>query len=1059
MERPSSQLENVRPANSALPKPTSRLPMAGSSNGRTLLETSQSDLNARTKHKIPGLPESIPKVPRKTLAERAGEPIHPARSHIPPPTTSKASAARAGPSNGYRNGSMRGPSHRPMGAARHARMPSALNPAAAQFQDDEDEEPEVGVMGKRKGMPLDPPHPATLALRKTRTFDNLRQQSPHHHHTAHISARSQHSGSYMRSASDSSSGQTASHSASASTSRQASGSSVATSSSFHSVPPPTQPAQPTHDGVQPVAGQQAPSRNISLSTAFAGLSLTPRCPPKHQPSLSNIQESNHSPSKIPKFSCAPPPLPPPLRHTQSQQVIQTPSPLKHKPSLNGLYTPQRTSTRMQRQDILPVYLTKEKLTPTPSFTAWDTKGRLEDMEKLYENLKTQLSGAADSKTAIEESLSLYKARVQELSQLNQDLSSSNKTLGSDLERARNDLHTTATDLRNVKRDHERDIQEVERKHERDLADVASKLEKEVHLLQREREKDEDRFKKEIEDAKAKWQRAKDDETADLTTQHWEEMEETQKRHRSEKELLQKEVETLKSAADSRAIESADEVKELREGVEGLRKELEEANESIKSLKTKLSGEEAKNAGLEQEKASLVSKTHFLEGNQEAQSLEFTTMSEKLQDALTARDATLDTLRKEEMLRRKLNATILELRGNIRVFVRTRPLLTGEESPSRVEYPDQDSLEGGKEMVVHAPTTLSATGKERNEAHKYAFDRVFGPGSANTQVFEDCRDLIQSVVDGYNVSILSYGQTGSGKTFGMSGPEGIIPSSIGLLMAEMHRLSEKGWEYSVEASFVEVYNETINDLLGDAKTWDEGDSNDGSVRGKKKERHEIHHDPLTGKTTVSNLSSVALWPPPSNDGQWPPPASTADTAQDATADPESDAATSYTQKAIDNLLTTAMKNRRVASTKSNERSSRSHSIFMLTLKGSCAATNETSEGVLNLVDLAGSERLKQSGAAGERQKETAAINRSLSSLGDVIGALASGKGEAHVPYRNSKLTYLLQSSLGGTAANGKSSRTLMLLHLSPLAAHWQESRSSLLFGSKVLGAHIGSAKKK
>ncbi|KAI7256688.1 hypothetical protein KC335_g13166 [Hortaea werneckii] len=378
MERPSSQLENVRPANSALPKPTSRLPMAGSSNGRTLLETSQSDLNARTKHKIPGLPESIPKVPRKTLAERAAEPIHPTRSHIPPPTTSKVSAARAGLNNGYRNGSMRGPSHRPMGAARHARMPSAPNPAAAQFQDEEEEEPEVGVMGKRKGMPPpDPPHPATLALRKTRTFDNLRQQSLHPHHAAHISARSQHSGSYIRSASDSSSGQTASHSASATTSRQASDSSVATSSS-PSAPPPTQPAQPIHDGVQPVAGQLAPSRNISLSTAFAGLSLNPRYPPKHQPSLSNIQEGNPSPSKIPKYSCPPPPLPPPLRHTQSQQTLQTPSPLKHKPSLNGL--------------------------------SWDTKGRLEDMEKLYENLKTQLSGAADSKTAIEESLSLYKAR-------------------------------------------------------------------------------------------------------------------------------------------------------------------------------------------------------------------------------------------------------------------------------------------------------------------------------------------------------------------------------------------------------------------------------------------------------------------------------------------------------------------------------------------------------------------------------------------------------------------------------------------------------------------------
>jgi kinesin family protein C1 len=306
------------------------------------------------------------------------------------------------------------------------------------------------------------------------------------------------------------------------------------------------------------------------------------------------------------------------------------------------------------------------------------------------------------------------------------------------------------------------------------------------------------------------------------------------------------------------------------------------------------------------------------------------------------------------------------------------------------------------MIVHAPTTFSATGKERNEKHSYAFDRVFTAGTPNRSVFEECQELVQSVIDGYNVSILSYGQTGSGKTFGMSGENGIIPSSIAHLLSEIRRLKEKGWDYVVEASFVEVYNEMINDLLGDAKTWDTDD--DASARNKKKEKHEIHHDPITGKTTVNNLTARALWPPPANDASWPPAAT--DTPADKTSD---DQATAYTTKAVDQLLDTAAKNRRVAATKANERSSRSHSIFMLTLKGSCAATGESSEGVLNLVDLAGSERLKQSGAEGSRMKETQAINKSLSSLGDVIAALGSGKGEAHVPYRNSKVCLKLSKS--------------------------------------------------
>lgn len=683
--------------------------------------------------------------------------------------------------------------------------------------------------------------------------------------------------------------------------------------------------------------------------------------------------------------------------------------------------------------------------------AWDTRGRLEDMEQMYAQLQSQFASAADSKLAIEESLSLYKSRVQELTQLNRDLTSSNKNLTADLERARTDLHTTTTDFRQARRDHERDIQDIERRHEKELADLASKLEKEVSLLERERERDAFRFAREMEDTRQRLQKERDDEISDLTATHWGELDEQRARYEREKAEMQKDLAELRQAGEGRATESAIEVQELRNMVENLQNQLEAANMTISTLRARIATEESRVATLEQEKASLVSKTHFLEGNQEAQSHEFTTMSQKLQDAISAREATLDILRKEETLRRKLNATILELRGNIRVYVRIRPLLTGEEDPAKVEYPDLDSLDGGKEMVIHAPTTLSATGKERNEKHNYVFDRVFGPTTSNIDVFEDCRDLIQSVVDGYNVSLLSYGQTGSGKTFGMSGPNGIIPCSIQFLLAEMHRLREKGWEYVVEASFVEVYNETLNDLLGDAKTWDDAEDFCASVRGKKKEKHEIHHDPVTGKTTVTNLSSVTLWPPPENEGQWPPavPCSK-DDQQTAT----------YTQQAVNQLLETAARNRRVAATKSNERSSRSHSIFILTLRGHCASTNQSSEGILNLVDLAGSERLKQSGAEGNRAKETAAINKSLSSLGDVIAALGNKKGdESHIPYRNSKLTYLLQSSLGGTTANGKSSRTLMLLHLSPLQAHWQESRSSLLFGSKVHGTHIGAAKKR
>ncbi|KAK5174698.1 kinesin-like nuclear fusion protein [Saxophila tyrrhenica] len=1073
MDRPPSQQENTRP--SGLKQP-SRLP-AIANGGRTLLhETSQSDLNAKNtsgaglmgpppavsagsmKHKIPGLPE--PPTKRKTLAERAGEPINPPRSHMPQPAKTSyakseaiyqtAGAGRQLPfmgnsfsTTGYRNTSNASTTSSSSGIRPASRQniarPRATDPHAVL----EETEEAAGVMGKRKGTPVLSFNPASsITIRKTRTAQDLRSPQHQHQPRPDMRAASQHSASYIRSLLSSTC------SGSNSSSRSNSG----RSTPDHQRNTSTSSSEPSsfqqEDSTTPKATS---TRNTSLITAFADLSITPKpkaLPPhysgklsvqrpsasKHRPSLSPVKESTkESPSKIPKFSCTPL-----LRHAQSSQALVTP--LKSKYSTNGFRSP---APSISKRGYPPS-------TAAARDASWDTKGRLEDMESMYTRLRGDLANAADSKRGLEEAMELYKSRVQELTSANKEMTTSNKHLTSDLERARSDLHATTTDLRQARRDHERDMQDLERKHERDLSELYAKQERESQQLHRELEKIAEQGEKDLEVAKREWEKRKDDETADMTTRHWDEIEELNVSHRKEVERLEKEIEQLKKAGESRASESAGEVQELRDKLNTLESHIESAEATSKAMEAQITAAEARSAALEQEKAALISKTHFLEGNQEAQSHEFTTMRDQLSAAKASEEAVLVQLRREEMARRRLNAQILELKGNIRVFVRTRPLLAAEAEeaePAKVEYPDLDSLDGGKEMVVQGPKQQTATGKERVEKHNYAFDRVFSPSTANTEVFAECRELIQSVVDGYNVSILSYGQTGSGKTYGMSGPEGIIPSSIALLLEEMRRLKAKGWKYTVDAAFVEVYNETLNDLLGDAKTWDETGAEDlgASTRAsaKKREKHEIHHDPVTGKTTVTNLSSVPLWPPPTS----------------SVTDDES-STISYTERAVTNLLDTAAKNRRVAATKSNERSSRSHSIFMLTLKGSCAATNEASEGVLNLVDLAGSERLKQSGAAGNQLKETQAINKSLSSLGDVIASLGSKKGdESHVPYRNSKLTYLLQSSLGGTAANGKSSRTLMLLHLSPLLAHWQESRSSLVFGNKVHGTHIGAAKKR
>eukprot|EP00899_Mesostigma_viride_P023454 jgi/Mesvir1/4293/Mv22247-RA.1 len=367
----------------------------------------------------------------------------------------------------------------------------------------------------------------------------------------------------------------------------------------------------------------------------------------------------------------------------------------------------------------------------------------------------------------------------------------------------------------------------------------------------------------------------------------------------------------------------------------------------------------------------------------------------------------------EVLRRKLHNTIQELKGNIRVFCRVRPEGTnaaagegevagaGGEGPL-FSFPAEGEAEGASVEII-----CSAQGmKEKEQRHLFTFDKVFKPDTTQATVFEEVSDLVQSALDGYKVCIFAYGQTGSGKTHTMLGgatPEmaGLVPRSLEQIFSSSQALAQQGWELNLQASMLEIYNETIRDLLLPPS----------QAKAAADKAYNIKRD-AKGNTVVTDL----------------------------TLHPVSTAAQ------VASLMKQAAAQRSVGQTCMNEESSRSHAVFTLQITGENKATGKVVDGVLNLIDLAGSERLSRSGATGDRLKETQAINKSLSSLGDVISALASK--EAHVPFRNSKLTYLLQPCLGGQ------SKTLMFVNLAPSRSSANESLCSLRFAAKVNACEIG-----
>ncbi|KAL1339679.1 hypothetical protein AAHE18_U056700 [Arachis hypogaea] len=341
--------------------------------------------------------------------------------------------------------------------------------------------------------------------------------------------------------------------------------------------------------------------------------------------------------------------------------------------------------------------------------------------------------------------------------------------------------------------------------------------------------------------------------------------------------------------------------------------------------------------------------------------------------------------------RKLYNQVQDLKGNIRVYCRVRPCHHNQTSVGNID-------EGSISLII--PSKNGKDGKKT-----FTFNRCFGPNVTQAEVFADTQPLIRSVLDGYNVCIFAYGQTGSGKTHTMSGPNNPTEETVGVnyrALRDLFLISEQRKDtihYDIRVQMLEIYNETVRDLL----------STDGVQK-----RLEIRNSSLNG-INVPDANLV-------------PVQSTAD---------------------VLSLMDLGFKNRAVSATAMNDRSSRSHSCLTVHVHGKDLTSGKTIRGSIHLVDLAGSERVDKSEVTGDRLKEAQHINKSLAALGDVISSLA--QKQQHIPYRNSKLTQLLQDSLGGQA------KTLMFVHIAPEQDALVESISTLKFAERVSTIELGAAK--
>ncbi|EEF52244.1 ATP binding protein, putative [Ricinus communis] len=324
-----------------------------------------------------------------------------------------------------------------------------------------------------------------------------------------------------------------------------------------------------------------------------------------------------------------------------------------------------------------------------------------------------------------------------------------------------------------------------------------------------------------------------------------------------------------------------------------------------------------------------------------------------------------------------------------VAVRVRPAAASSEITNGTYW-----------KVEHSHISLRKSDSTPISGVSYAFDHVFDESCTNAKIYELLtKDIIHAAVDGFNGTAFAYGQTSSGKTFTMNGSEndpGIIHRAVKDIFNKIEMTCNR--EFLIRVSYMEIYNEEINDLF--------------AVENQKLQIHES----LERGIFVAGLREEIV-----NNAEQ-----------------------------VLNLMASGEVNRHFGETNMNARSSRSHTIFRMVIESKGKETNSSTDyasrdairvSVLNLVDLAGSERIAKTGAGGVRLKEGKHINKSLMALGNVINKLSDGS-KAHIPYRDSKLTRILQPALGGNA------KTSIICTIAPEEVHIEETKGTLQFASRA-----------
>jgi len=512
---------------------------------------------------------------------------------------------------------------------------------------------------------------------------------------------------------------------------------------------------------------------------------------------------------------------------------------------------------------------------------------------------------------------------------------------------------------------------------------------------------------------------------------------------SEKESLLSENESLAMELN----EVQDQVSQLQSQVGSLKDDLAKSQQQAESLSHQKNESDQKLHELSNQLQSLTTHLEVAQG----------TIS-SLEDKLRAKNEyceQFETIEKKLIceknvlneIRRTLHNKVIQLTGNIRVYIRVRPLISSEQQLAATLATRPSSASGRpssrgsiasasssqqqqqqQEECFHFPgvadrkisgaskspnyTSFSDLSKQtieltephrdrgglnpRRKKWKYGFDKVFNPVNDQADVWVGAEPLVQSAIDGHKVCMFAYGQTSSGKTHTMIGDSvnrGLIPRAVEKLFAskkEIERSFAGNVSVSIKVELLEIYNEDVFDLL-DAEA------------GPKGQKIKIR---LNSNEAVNNVVVEAS-----------------------------------SQDEVQGVLQLAQQRRCVKATKSNSESSRSHLLFTVRFELSSLTNEEMNrQGVLHIVDLAGSERLDKSGSQGTLLTEAKHINTSLSALSHVIQKLQE-KSE-HIPYRDSKLTYLLRDSLGGD------SKTLCIVCCSPHQAHFNESLNSIRFAANA-----------